>query len=101
MECGGGGSEEARVDFCVLAHIEALRWREGKLSLLVSVSIVRLDDVGGIEDGPLRDLLIIASLSRRGIVEVIASLLLLPLRVGVLCLLWSTFLEVLQSMSHI
>lgn len=95
MECGSGGSKETRVDFRVLAHIETLRWREGEFSLLVSVSIVRLNDVGGIEDGPLRDLLIIACLRRRGVVEVNARFWFLPLRIGVLYLLCPAPLEVL------
>lgn len=100
MQCGGGGPEEARVDLCVLADVETLGRREGKLSFLVSVSIVGLDDVGRIEDGSLRGLLIIAGLRRcRAVVGIVGSVN------QPLFFLFGLFslalLEVLQSMSHI
>lgn len=73
MQCGGGGPEKTRVYFRVLAHVETFWRRKGKFSLFVSISIVRLDDVGGIEDGSLRSLLIIAGLRSRGSVVGIVS----------------------------
>lgn len=100
MQCGGGTPEETRIDFRVLANVETLGRREGKLSFLVPVSIVGLDDVGGIKDGSLRSLLTIAGLDRRraviGIVGGVNQALFFLF--GLLCL---ALLEVLQSMSHI
>lgn len=43
MKGDGGGSEEGRVNLCILGSIEGFRWREGFLSFLVVVFGVELN----------------------------------------------------------